>query len=292
MSNSKTIIVKFGGQPLQSRNGMEAFAGAVQNIRDDNGTEVIVVHGGGRQADRVHEKMDVPVRKINGRRETDRDALEIAKMVYGGKVNKRLVSLLEAHGVPAIGLTGVDGSLLEVTRRPPVTMTEPSGRTKKVDFGYVGNVKQVHTEPVEAQLRGGFVPVLGCLGIDSDGQVYNVNADSVASAVSAEMKADDLVYVTSSPGVRTAPDSSEVFRDLSLSTARKKIEKGQITGGMLPKIEAAAYALGNGVDQVFITGVQADEADWIGTLREKNSGTTITGNPTDEQKRNPFLSTE
>ncbi len=271
-----TSVIKLGGNVLKDDPILHALLEAVSTLQE-NGHDIVFVHGGGSQADDLHEQLDVPIEKVNGRRITDADSLEISKMVYRGTLNVNLVSDCLEHDISAVGITGVDGTTVEVQKRPPMTINrgEHEGDEKTVDFGFVGDIVQVHPDLVHSLLDRNMVPIVGRLVVDEDGQVYNVNADTMAAAVAAGLSGDRLVYVTSVEGVMDDPEAESVLSSITLTEADELIDNGTITEGMIPKMDSARQAIRDGVNEVLIAGsLQSDDA-WREAILNGAHGTTI-----------------
>jgi acetylglutamate kinase len=255
MTNPKPTIIKAGGAVLDDAGATDALWRGVAQLRAE--APVVLVHGGGRQATALAQRMGHDPQKVQGRRVTTDLDLEVAQWALRGALSTRLVTEAEQHGVPAVGLSGADGGLVRVTRRPP---WEVNGET--VDFGWVGDVERVHPDVLKALLGGGFTPVIAPLGVDADGQVYNVNADTVACALASALDAQRLLLVTAAGGVEDAGGArlprcdAQIFAD--------GVDGGWIRGGMRVKLHTALEAVSDGVGEAFILGpgdlVTRDEA--------------------------------
>ena len=245
MTNEKPTVVKVGGAVLDDADAADALWRGIARLRDE--APVALVHGGGRQATALARRMGHEPKKVQGRRVTTDLDLEVAQWALRGALSTRLVTDAEQRGVPAVGLSGADGGLLRVTKRPPWNV---DGET--VDFGWVGDVERVKPDVLRALLEGGFTPVVAPLGADADGQVYNVNADAVACALASALDACRLLLVTAAAGVDRADGTrlprcdAQIFED--------GVTDGWIRGGMRVKVHTALNALGDGVDEAFVLG--------------------------------------
>src|SRR5215210_1520148 len=173
------LVVKLGGEVTLNSSGLDSLASQIA-LLSRGGVGVVVVHGGGPQADNLAARLGHNVRKVAGRRVTDDDALEVAKMVYGGSINVELLAALKRHRASGVGLSGVDGGVVEVVRRPPVFVTNPgTGAQEWVDFGHVGDIASVDISLLELLLERGYVPVVASLAADLEGNIFNVNADTI-----------------------------------------------------------------------------------------------------------------
>jgi len=253
----RTIVVKFGGDVVADPTSLAGLLRDVATLANA-GMRVLLCHGGGPQAGALQQRLDVPVVKVGGRRVTDGPTLQIMKHVLAGEVSVDVVAAAVAAGVRAVGVSGVSDGLVTAHRRPPKVVS--GGGDEPVDFGFVGNVDQIRTGLLEHLWAGGFVPVLNTLGIDGkandDGlsrQVYNINADTVASAIAGALGADHLMLITAIGGVMADKDdpSTRIPR-LTAAQARAAIADGTIAGGMIPKIEEALDNLAAGIGAVHI----------------------------------------
>ncbi|MCA8979549.1 MAG: acetylglutamate kinase [Planctomycetes bacterium] len=215
------------------------------------GIRVVLVHGGGAQVTETAARLGIETKFVGGRRVTDEETLAVLTMVIAGKMSIEIVSSLKKYGIKAAGFSGVSAGIIEATRRPP-TKVSGSG-DEVVDFGQVGDIREVDPAMLNLALDNNIVPVLAPLGADDEGNVFNINADVVAARVAIALQAEKLVLLTGAPGVmEDINDPTTLISVLSLSQAREAIERGIIKGGMIPKVEEAHHALTNGVRRVHI----------------------------------------
>lgn len=240
---ARPTVVKVGGAVLADDDATDALWQGLAQLREEG--PVVLVHGGGPQATAVAERLGHEPRKVQGRRVTTDLDLEVAQWALRGALSTRLVAEAHGRGLRAVGLSGADGGLLRVRKRPPWTV---NGDT--IDFGWVGDVEGVKPRLLRTLLNGGFVPVVAPLGIDEAGQVYNVNADTVAAAFAGALRAQRLLLVTEAGGVND-PDGARLSR-CSAATFEKGAEAGWIRGGMRVKLTTALKALDDGVGEAFI----------------------------------------
>ena len=270
------LVLKLGGELLaeHKRDEANAIAADIATLVD-RGDRVILIHGGGPQTTALQRALGQSPNIVGGRRITDADALEAIKMAVGGKLNIDFCSLLQRHGVDAVGLNGASSRLIAANKRPPRVVSGCGD--EPVDFGHVGDVSGVNHGLLELLLSGGYVPVLACIGGGADGEVYNINADIVATDVAASVKADRLLLVTSTPGVlRDLDDFDTRICTMTVSEGRAAIADGTIAGGMIPKLEESFKAIGLGVRQIQIVG-QLGKGDVIRCVDEPGAvGTTLT----------------
>lgn len=247
------IVVKVGGEVVLHAKSLDSLASQIA-LLSRQGVEVVLVHGGGPQADTLANRLGHMVRKVAGRRVTDDAALEVAKMVYGGSINADLLAALGKHGARAVGLSGVDSNLVRVSRRPPVPVRQtPDTAEEWVDFGHVGDIVSVDISLLVLLLKNGYTPVVASLAGDGEGNVYNVNADTIAQALAGALEAARLVIFTNVPGILSDPgDPASILRVCTVAQLEGLIHSGTISGGMLPKVHNCVEALAAGVRQVQI----------------------------------------
>ncbi|MBX2812283.1 MAG: acetylglutamate kinase [Myxococcales bacterium] len=255
---SRTTVVKLGGELLFDENADELLSILVSlRARARAGDHIVLVHGGGPQTSALMGRYGLEPQMIEGRRVTDEMTLRILMQAVGGEVNTRLVSKFICLGVGAVGLSGVSGRCVLCAKEPAQLLVSEPG--KRVDYGFVGEVIRVDEDFILQFCRQGIVPVLACLGVDESGQVYNVNADTLAAAVSVALKSDHLLLITGAPGVlQNLDDPQTRWSKLRVSEAQKAIADGRIRGGMIPKIREAFSALSGGVGEVHILGQLRD----------------------------------
>ena len=254
MQQRSITVVKIGGNVVDNPASLQRFVEAFAALEG----EKILVHGGGKEATRLAEKMGLEVKMVDGRRITDREMLEIATMVYAGTVNKRIVAALQAAGCNAIGLSGADADAVRARRRSP----EP------IDFGFVGDIESVAAGRLSMLLGAGLTPVFSAIMHDGAGTLLNCNADSVASAVAVGMSgtaATRLVYCFEKEGVLDA--EGRVIGEITEGDFERLKADGTVNSGMIPKIENALKAVAKGVQSVTIKSAEA--------LTDADAGTVI-----------------
>ena len=258
----ETTVIKLGGALLAREEVLDKLWSSVAQLLHEQ--RVVVVHGGGMHTTEVAQSMGLKPRMVHGRRVTTGEDLRVVLWTMRGELNARLVARAAAWGVRAIGLSGADGGILRVSRRPPKKI---DGET--IDFGWVGDVESTDPMILQALLRQHVVPVVAPLGIDEAGRLYNVNADTVSCAFARALHADTYLLVTESGGVRRyaeAPDSH--LSACSPALFERGIEQGWITNGMRVKLRACLDALEAGVPKVFVVAPEG--------LLDPSSGTRIT----------------
>ena len=274
MSQGRWIVVKIGGELAQDRAALAASVGAAVRRLQADGARVAVVHGAGPQATALTKKLGLEAKMIAGRRVTDEATLEVVKATLGGQVSVDVASAMTKAGVRALCTTGVSAGLVVATKRPPKVVA--GGGPDPVDFGLVGDVARVDADGFAALAAAGFVPVLGSLCADAQGEVLNVNADTVASHVAAALRADSLLLVSNVPGVLAdkADPASRIPR-LTPSLARRLVDEGVIAGGMIPKVEEGLAMLSSGVGSVHIVGTAPPDAVYEEAARPGSCGTVL-----------------
>lgn len=247
----KTIVVKIGGE-VAGTPEMDAIARDVKALVED-GHRVSMVHGGGPQATGLQKKLGLETRMVAGRRYTDAETLEVMKYAVAGKVNVDVCARLLANGVLGVGLHGASGHAVVARRRPPRVMA--GAGPDPVDLGLVGDVVGFNLPLLGDLWARGYVPVIACLGCDAQGQMLNINGDTVASQLAGALRADALVLVTSTPGVlRDLENLGSRIPRITHSEFEKGVADGSISGGMIPKLEESFEVLKDGARSVVIIG--------------------------------------
>lgn len=270
--SGRWFVLKVGGELAGDPKALaQSVGGAVKAFLAAK-VKVAVVHGGGPQASALQKKLGVEIRQVGGRRITDEATLEIMKMTLGGQVSVDVAASLLLAGVPALCTTGVSAGLVTAKRRLPKVVA--GGGPEPVDFGLVGDVAQVDSARFEALSAAGFVPVVGSLCATREGQVLNVNADTVAAELAAALRAAKLFMVSNVPGVLANKDDPTTrMARLSAQEARARIASGAIQGGMIPKVEESLATLERGVGAVHVVGVSPPQA-LLDEAREPGSAGT------------------
>jgi len=272
-----TFVVKLGGEVLADTEALDRVA-AQLGLLSSLSIRVVAVHGGGPQATALSRRLGQEPTMVAGRRVTDDAALEVAKMVYAGSLNVNLLAALRAHEVQGVGLSGVDGELITARRRPPVTVVDDAGVSREVDYGHVGDVDRVDPRVLTTLLDARFLPVVASLAGDGDGNVYNVNADTVAESLAVALQAQKLLFLTGAPGVlrdRSDPSSLVTFADPDDLAAL--MAGGAIAGGMRPKVEACIRAATGGVERTHIIDGRLPDSILLEVFTGAGCGTMIVG---------------
>jgi len=252
MYRDQVFVVKIGGEVLGSAEALDSLAVSIA-LLESLSVRIVVVHGGGPQASELSRQLGLTPEVVGGRRVTTPAVLEVAKMVYAGRLNVDLLAVLRRHGVRAVGLSGIDADLVTARRRPPVQVRDDDGYEKLVDFGEVGDVVSVDPAVLTTLLEPGYVPVVASLAADANGRPLNVNADTLAEAIASALQAKKLIFLTSAPGVLRDPgDESSLVAFAVPEDLEPFLETGAIRGGMRPKVEACIRAVKNGVRRTHV----------------------------------------
>src|SRR6266850_6673526 len=234
----KTFVVKLSGKVTEDRVGLISLAEELA-LMHQVGIRLCVVHGGGKQLSDLAKVMGVEQTIIEGRRVTDDATLEMAKMIFAGKINTDILAALRHRGVEAVGLSGVDGNIVHAERRPPKEIVNrETGVSAQVDFGHVGDVVQINSRLLTVLLDQGYLPVISSLGADAEGMVFNINADTIAAEIAVRLKAEKLILLTDVDGIYLRADepASKLSR-LTAAEADALVRQGTATGGMIPKLQ-------------------------------------------------------
>lgn len=258
----KIIVVKYGGNAMTDDSLKQAVMSDIV-LLSLVGIKVVLVHGGGPEINEMLDKVGIATQFVNGLRYTDKDTAEIVRMVLAGKVNKELVSLLGRHKGNAIGLCGIDGNMLEVEKMQ-----------SDVDLGYVGEIKRVNAKPILNVLEDGYIPVVATVAMGADGEVYNINADTAAARIAAELGAENLILMTDIIGLlRDKNDESTLIPLVNVSEVPFLKKQGIISGGMIPKIDCCVEAVRRGVSRAFIIDGRIPHSILIEMFSKEGIGT-------------------
>ena len=271
------FVVKLGGDVLADTEALDRVAGQI-GLLSSLSIRIVLVHGGGPQATALSRRLGQEPVIVAGRRVTDESALDVAKMVYAGTLNVNLLAALRAHEVQGVGLSGVDADLLAARRRPPVSVVDDAGVTREVDYGHVGDVDRVDPRVLTTLLDARFVPVVSSLAGDSEGNVYNVNADTVAESLAVALQAQKLLFLTGAPGVlrdRTDPATLVTFADPD--DLASLMASGALAGGMRPKVGACIRAATGGVERTHIIDGRLPDSILLEVFTGAGCGTMIVG---------------
>lgn len=260
----KIVVVKYGGNAMINE---ELKQQVMEDIVLLNliGVKIVLVHGGGPEINKLMDAMGKEPEFIDGLRVTDKETVDIVEMVLAGKVNKSLVKFIDMKGGKAIGLSGIDGKLIEA-------------KFKNEKLGYVGEITKINIEPVFDLLDKGYIPVISTIACDDDGNTYNINGDTAAARIAAALEADRLLMMTDIEGILyNKDDPSTLIPELTPEKAAKLRDEGIISGGMIPKVECCIDAINNGVNNVVIMDGRIPHSILIELLTDEGAGTMFTG---------------
>jgi acetylglutamate kinase len=267
----KVFVLKVGGEVFADLADTRSLMEQV-GILHQVGIRVVLVHGGGPQSTKLAKALGLDTKFIDGRRVTDDASLDVATMVLNGQINTRVLASCRDLDIPAVGISGVDAGLIRAHRRPPV---EKKG-SDPVDYGFVGDIDSVDAGVIRKQLDNGLMPVVSPLSCDSSGTLLNINADTVAAAIAAELKAEKLILATSAPGIlEDAANVHSLISYIDRAGLLKLKGAGSIADGMLPKAAAIDAALGNGVERVHVISYRIPDSLLLEIFTNEGTGTLV-----------------
>ena len=262
--HDKIVVVKYGGNAMISEDlKMQVMEDIV--LLWLIGVKPVLVHGGGPEISEMLKKVGKESKFVDGLRVTDKETAEIVQMVLAGKINKQLVNLLGEFGGNAVGISGIDGHLIEA-------------KVKDERLGFVGEITNVNVQPILDRIEKQYIPVVSTVGCDSEGNVYNINADTAASYIAGAMHAERLITMTDIPGIlRDVNDPDSIIKRVNTEEARELFNQGVITGGMIPKVECCIEAIEKGVRRVTILDGRVPHAVLLELLTDEGAGTLVKG---------------
>ena len=262
--NGKIVVIKYGGNAMINEE-------LKQQVMEDIallwliGVKVVLVHGGGPEISEVMQKFGKETVFVDGLRVTDKETVDIVQMVLAGKVNKSLVTLLQKKGGHAVGLSGMDGGLIEATM-------------KDERLGYVGKITKIRPQPITDLLEKNYIPVISTVASDHDGNSYNINGDTAAAYIAGALGAERLIMMTDIAGIlRDKDDPSTLIPKITISEAKALYEEGVISGGMIPKVDCCIEAIHKGVKNVIIMDGRVPHSILMEILTDEGAGTMVTG---------------
>ena len=265
----KTVVIKYGGNAMindELKNKVMEDVTLLKYI----GINPIVVHGGGPDISSALKKFDIKSEFINGLRVTDEETMNVARMVLIGKTNKEIVSLLGTKGGKGVGISGIDGGLLKCKK----LYTEVDGQ--KTDIGFVGDIVSVNSKMLEDLTKEDYIPVVAPIGVDEEGNSYNINADTVAGAIAASLEAEKLILLTDIEGIKESVDSDEIIYKIGKKEINQMINDEKIVGGMIPKVKGGIEAIDAGVNTVHIIDGRIPHCLLLEIFTDSGIGTMIT----------------
>jgi acetylglutamate kinase len=272
----QTFVVKLSGKITEQHDNLISLAEELALLHQV-GIHICVVHGGGKQLSELASRMGIEQTIIDGRRVTDDATLDMAKMIFAGKINTDILAALRHRGVEAVGLSGVDGNIVHAERRPPKEiLNRATGTREHVDFGNVGDVVEINTRLLTVLLDQGYLPVISSLGADAEGTVFNINADTIASEIAIRLKAEKLILLSDVAGIylREGDPDTKLSR-LTATEAEAMITDGRATGGMIPKLQSIIELLRRGVHSAHIISGTNRNALLSEIFTDSGTGTMI-----------------
>ena len=270
----KTIVIKYGGNAMVDDSLKNDFAMDI-TLMKYIGINPVVVHGGGPQIEKVLNKMGKTSQFIDGLRVTDEEGMEVVEMVLVGKINKEIVNLVNQHGGKAVGLSGKDGNLITARKLQHTSPVSSGNREASPDMGLVGEVQSVNPHVIDALDRSTFIPIIAPIGVGEDGTTYNINADMAAGKIASALKAEKLMLLTDTDGV--LDEKGQLISSIDEKELKDRIKKGQISGGMIPKVTCCLQALKEGVAKAHIIDGRIKHAVLLEIFTDVGIGTQITG---------------
>ena len=267
----KVFVIKVGGEVFADRALTNALVEQV-GILHQVGIRTVLIHGGGPQSTKLATALGIDTKFIEGRRVTDSDSLSVATMILNGQVNTRILATCRDLQIPAVGISGVDAGLIRAHKRPPVEGKDGSS----VDYGFVGDIDSVEADILRKQLDNGLMPVVSPLSCDESGNILNINADTVAAAIAAELDAEKLILVTGASGIlEDVNDPGSLISYIDRKHLTELKEKGILADGMLPKAAAIDTAIENGVQRVHVISYKLPDSILLEVFTNEGTGTLV-----------------
>ena len=271
----QTIVIKYGGSAMVDKTARKQFIKDVVLMKYI-GINPVIVHGGGPEINEMLKKVGKESKFIAGNRVTDEETVEIVEMVLSGKVNKGIVADINKYGGKAIGISGKDDNMILVRQKYIEEKSENSEETKKIDIGFVGEIENINTEIIKVLEKSDYIPVISSIGTDKNGQTYNINADYVAGEIAGKLNADRMIFLTDVDGILLDyHDKQTLIDEIDVYHVNKLIEKGVISGGMLPKVNTCLKAIKKGVENVIILNGKLEHSLLLELFTEEGAGTLI-----------------
>ena len=274
---NKVFVVKLSGKITEDQEQLNSLAEEI-TLCQQVGIQLAVVHGGGKQLTTIAERLGIAQRIVNGRRVTDTETLEVAKMVFAGQINLDIVSALRGCGCETVGLSGVDGNIIHARRREiQKVLNQETGEVETIDFGHVGDIVEINVRLLRLLLDNAYVPVISSLGADEQGNIYNINADTIAAEIAVHLQAEKLILLTDVDGIMLDRDdpSSRQSR-LTADEAERLVRDRVVSSGMLPKVAAIASLIRRGVRSAHIINGSKRNALLYEVFTDEGAGTMIT----------------
>jgi len=272
----QTFVVKLSGKVTEDQQNLTSVVEELALLHQV-GIRICVVHGGGKQLSDLAKKLGIEQTIIEGRRVTDDATLEMAKMIFAGKINTDILAALRHRSIEAVGLSGVDGNIVHAEKRPPKEiLNRETGVRDRVDFGHVGDVVQINARLLTVLLDHGYLPVISSLGADDEGMVFNINADTIAAAIAVQLQAEKLILLSDVDGIYLKPGDPETkLSRVTAAEAGDLIDSGAASGGMIPKLQSIIVLLERGVHSAHIISGTKRNALLSEIFTDQGTGTMI-----------------
>jgi acetylglutamate kinase len=268
---NKVFVLKSGGEVFADVETTRTLMEQV-GILHQVGIKVVMVHGGGPQSTALASALGLDTKFVEGRRVTDGPSLDVATMVLNGQINTRVLAACRDLEIPAVGISGVDAGLIRAHRRPPVQAEDGEA----VDYGYVGDIESVEADILRTQLDNGLMPVVSPISCDSSGTVLNINADTVAAAIAAELNAEKLILATGAAGIlEDENDPRSLISYVDRAALQRLRDEGKLSDGMLPKAAAIDAAISNGVKRVHVISYKVPDSLLLEVFTNEGTGTLV-----------------
>lgn len=271
------FVVKLSGKVTEDQEQLNSLAEEI-TLLQQVGIHVAVIHGGGKQLTTIAERLGIAQRIVNGRRVTSTETLEVAKMVFAGQINLDIVSALRGCGCETVGLSGVDGNIIHARRREiQKVLNQETGEIETIDFGHVGDIVEINVRLLRLLLDNAYVPVISSLGADEQGNIYNINADTIAAEIAVHLQAEKLILLTDVDGILLdRQDPSSRLSRLTADEAERLVRDRVVSTGMLPKVAAIASLIRRGVRSAHIINGSKRNALLHEVFTDEGAGTMIT----------------
>ena len=270
--NGSIIVIKYGGNAMADAELVESFCNDIVFLKQ-SGLKPVIVHGGGPQIGSMLDRLGIKTKFESGMRITDEDTLEVVEMVLAGRINKNIASKINSSGGKAVGVSGKDGSMIIAEKLTKQNNSSESNIEKIIDLGYVGFPKKINNEIIETLIADDFIPIIAPLGIGDDGKTYNINADTAAGAIASSLKSKRLLILTDVEGVLDSKNN--LVEEVNGKKIEEMIHSGEVSGGMIQKLNTCLDSVNNGVDAAVIVDGRVKHAVLLELFTDHGAGTLV-----------------